>query len=421
MTIDGYTSELAASLGPDILERFLRYVQIDTQADENSTEFPSSAKQMDLSRVLLDELLAMGVTDARIENSYVLASLPGKAGAPKVGFLAHVDTSPDASGTGVSPRVIDDYDGGVITYEGDPTLKLSPDDSPDLLAQKGRTLVTTDGTTLLGADDKAGVAAIMSAVKHMCAHPDPERAPVRICFTPDEEVGKGISHLDLDSFGADIAYTLDGSTAGTIEDETFSAYKLVVTFHGRIAHTGSAKGKLTNALKLAARFVERLPRDETPETTSDREGFIHPMSIVGTAATATVKIMTRDFELEAIHERNARVHRLAEEVTEGWPGASVEIETIEQYLNMKDVLKDRPEITDLAREAIKAAGLSPLSGKIRGGTDGSLLTAKGLPTPNLFVGMHDIHSEKEWVAVQDIADAAATVIHLVSLWGAQSG
>lgn len=415
-----YTSELADELGPDVRERFIRYVKIDTQADEDSETFPSTAKQFDLSRILVDELLAMGVADARLEDGYVLASLEGTSGSTPVALLAHVDTSPDAPGGGVEPRVIENYDGSNITYDANPELVLSPIESPDLRAQKGRDVITSDGTTLLGADDKAGVAAIMTAVKYLQEHPKAPRPPLKICFTPDEEVGQGISHLDLDAFGAEVGYTLDGSTAGSIEDETFSADHMVVSFQGRQTHPGAAKDKMVNALRLAGRFIDALPYDEAPETTSGREGFVHPVSIEGTSSGITIKLILRDFDTELLTERGRRVRALAEEIVAPFADGSVEVTISEQYRNMKDHLRVRHEIADIAHRAIEAAGLTPIRGIIRGGTDGSMLTAKGLPTPNLFTGMHDIHSLKEWVSVQDMADSAATILHLARLWSEEA-
>ncbi|MPZ68342.1 MAG: peptidase T [Actinobacteria bacterium] len=410
-----YTSPLAAELGPDVRDRFLRYVTIDTQSDPDSSEFPSTAKQLDLSRMLVDELQELGVTDARLEDGYVMASLDG-TGSTVVALLAHVDTTSDAPGAGVKPRLIENYDGGDITYDAAPGLLLSPVESPDLRAQKGRDVITTDGTTLLGADDKAGVAAIMTAVHYLHAHADAPRPPLRICFTPDEEVGKGISHLDLDALGAEVAYTLDGSTAGTIEDESFSADEMIVRFTGRQTHPGTAKDKMVNAMRLAGRFLDALPYAEAPETTSDREGFVHPYSIEGAVSEVTLRLILRDFDTGVLEERGRRMTKLAEATAAPFTDASVEVTITEQYRNMKDHLRERPEVAGIAVRAIETAGLKPIQGFIRGGTDGSMLTAKGLPTPNLFTGMHDIHSLKEWVSVQDMADSAATIVHLVRAW-----
>jgi peptidase T len=320
----------------------------------------------------------------------------------------------------VKPRVIENYDGSDITYDANPELVLSPKESPDLRAQKGRDVITSDGTTLLGADDKAGVAAIMTAVKYLQGHPEAPRPPLKICFTPDEEVGQGISHLDLDALGAEVGYTLDGSAAGSIEDETFSADHMVVRFQGRQTHPGAAKDKMVNALRLAGRFIDALPYDEAPETTSGREGFVHPASIEGTSNGVTIKLILRDFDTELLTERGRRVRALAEEIVAPFADGSVEVTISEQYRNMKDHLRDRPEMADIAHRAIEAAGLTPIRGIIRGGTDGSMLAAKGLPTPNLFTGMHDIHSLKEWVSVQDMADSAATIVHLVRLWSEEA-
>lgn len=423
MTISApFTSSLAAAVGDDVLERFLRYVRIDTQAREDSTSFPSSSKQLDLSRLLAEEMAALGVTDADLdEHGYVTGTIPatGREGGPIIGFLAHVDTSPEASGAGVSPRVVTEYDGGTIRFPGNPELELSAGDSPELAECRGKDIVTSDGATLLGADDKAGVAEIMSAVKYLVEHPEIPHGVVRIAFTLDEEVGRGVDFFDLDRFGAEVAYTVDGSTAGSIEDETFSARQALVSFVGVNTHPGYAKGKLVNSIRMAAEFVNRLPRELSPEATEGREGFVHPWTIEGGCERTTLRVIARDFDARALDRHVDVIRRAAEEAAATIPGGRAEIEVVEQYLNMKEYLDRDPRPVELARRAIEAAGLTPRGGAIRGGTDGSRLTERGLPTPNLFSGAHEIHSTREWVCVQDMADAVATIVHLARLWGEQ--
>ena len=419
MAADGFTSELARELAPDALERFLRYVRIDTQSDPRSDTFPSTAKQLDLSRLLVAELRAMGLEDAELdEHGYVFASLParGGEGRPTVGLVAHVDTSPEVSGTGVRPHVTR-YGGGELPLPGDPSQVLSPDDAPELEHHVGHDLVTSDGTTLLGADDKGGVAEIMAAAAYLARHPELERGNVSIAFTPDEEIGLGAEHFDLDRFGAEVAYTLDGSTSGEVQDETFSALAVRVIFRGRGIHPGSAKGRLVNAVKLASAFVESLPRDRlSPETTEEREGFVHPMRIEGDIETCTVGLILRDFDEDELAGHEALVRRLADEAAARDERAAVEVEVSRTYSNMKVFLREHPRAVAAAREAVRRAGLEPTSSVIRGGTDGARLSERGLPTPNLFTGGHGYHSLREWICVQDMGAAAATIVHLVQIW-----
>ena len=413
-----YGSQLAAELEDDVLERFLRYVRIDTQSDRNSTTYPSTAKQLDLIRLLADELRALGLDDVEItEHGYVFATLPAVAAdGPTVGLVAHVDTSPDASGAGVDPHVWRGYDGGELVLPGDPAQVLSPAASPLLAARVGHDLVTSDGRTLLGADDKAGVAEIMGAVAWLAAHPELPRARARIGFTVDEEVGHGTDHFDLERFGADFAYTLDGQEVGEIENETFSAIQLTVTFAGVGIHPGSAKGRLVNPVKLAARFVESLPRDTlSPETTEGREGFVHPYIIRGDVEGVTVTLILRDHDGARLEDHYALTVRLAEEAVAGVPGAGVSFDRWDQYRNMGEKLAQVPHVLDAALEATRRAGLEPRLGSIRGGTDGSRLTEMGLPTPNIFTGGNDFHSVREWISVQDMAVSAATVVELLRL------
>jgi tripeptide aminopeptidase len=408
-----YDSPLADALKADVLERFLRYVRIDTQSDRDSTSYPSTAKQLDLQRLLVSELEALGLEDVELTaHGYVFATLPGSgAGGPTVGLVAHVDTSPDAPGANVSPQVHRGYDGGELP------AGLSPATSALLGERLGHDIVTSDGTTLLGADDKAGVAEIMAAAAYLAAHPEVPRARTRIAFTVDEEVGHGTDHFDLPTFGAGFAYTLDGAEVGEIENETWSALELKVTFHGVGVHPGTAKGKLVNPVKLAARFVDSLPRDTlSPETTDGREGFVHPTEIAGGAERVTVTLILRDFDWEVLLEHEALVRRLAGEAAAADPRASVTFERWEQYRNMREELDRHPHVVEAALEAARRVGLEPRLASIRGGTDGSRLTELGLPTPNLYTGGNEYHSVREWASVQDMALSAATVVELLKLW-----
>jgi len=413
-------SPLARELEDDVLDRFLRYVRIDTQAAYGSRTYPSRLEQLDLSRLLAAELRALGLDDVELtEHGYVLATLePVEADdAPTVGLIAHVDTSPDAPGANVDPQVWRGYDGGELALPGNPEQVLSPETSSLLRERVGHDIVTSDGTTLLGADDKAGVAEIMAAVAYLVAHPDAPRPRVRIAFTVDEEVGRGADHFDLERYGADFAYTLDGQTVGEIENETFSAFELEVTFRGRVVHPGTAKDKLVNAVKLAADFLSRLPRDGlSPETTEGREGFVHPHRIAGAAEEVAIHLIIRDFDWARLEQHAALVERLAQDTVAGVAGASVEFARRVQYRNMRETLERYPRIIEAAEEAVRRVGLEPTRGSIRGGTDGTLLTEMGLPTPNVFTGGNEYHSVREWISVQDMAIAAATVVELVRVW-----
>jgi tripeptide aminopeptidase len=412
---DPYGSPLAAELANDALERLVRYARIDTQSARVSDSYPSTAKQLDLSRLLLDELLALGLDDAELtEHGYVFATLPpvGRTDGSTVGLIAHVDTSPDAPATGVDPHVWRDYDGGEIELPGGGAL--SPAESPLLGERVGHDIVTSDGTTLLGADDKAGVAEIMSAVAWLVSNPDVPRARARIGFTVDEEVGHGTDHFDLKAFGADFAYTVDGAVVGEIENETFSAIELTVTFSGVGVHPGSAKGKLVNPVKLAARFIESLPAGTlSPETTEGREGFVHPYEISGDAGSTTVTLILRDHDGAKLEEHDALVRRLAEEAVADEPRATVSFSRWDQYRNMGEALDRVPDVLEAALEAARRVGLEPSLASIRGGTDGSRLTEMGLPTPNLFTGGNEYHSVHEWISVQDMAISAATIVELL--------
>jgi tripeptide aminopeptidase len=405
----------------DVLDRFLRYVRYDTQSDETSTTFPSTDKQLILLRALTDELRAIGVADASIdEYGYVMATIPAttkKAGVPTIGFLAHVDTSPEMPGAGVAPIVHRGYDGRDLVLPDDPSAVLRLPDIPALADQMGHDIVTASGTTLLGADNKAGVAEIMTAAAFLVAHPEIVHGTIRLGFTPDEEVGRGTQHFDVARFGAQFAYTLDGGRRGEIEMESFSADAMTVTFHGFNTHPGYAKGRMVSAIKAAARFIDRLPHDRmSPETTDGHEGFVHPYVITAGVQTTSVRLLIRDFVTAALREKEQALEALAREVAAGYPGIRVEVAVDESYRNMKEVLDRYPAVVDHAREAIRRAGIEPITHPIRGGTDGSRLSFMGLPTPNLFAGEHNFHSRLEWVSVQDMEKAVEVIVHLCQVW-----
>ena len=414
-----YTSALAESLAPDVLARFLRYVRIDTQSRRDRTASPSTPGQLELGRVLVAELQEAGLDDARLdENGYVVGTLAGNAAANglTIGLIAHMDTSPDAPGAGVQPIVHRGYDGGVLDLPREGT-RLDPESMPELADKVGHDIVTGSGDTLLGADDKAGVAEIMAGVAYMAANPDLPRPTLRVAFTPDEEIGEGATLFDVGGFGARCAYTLDGSDLGELQDETFSAVEAIVSIRGVDVHPGQATGKLVNALRLASQVVTALPSETlTPETTADREGFIHPYELSGTAAKAQIRLIVRDFDDELLAHHVALLERTAKRVTAAEPRARVEVKLREQYRNMRQYLDDVPNVTDAAEAAIRAEGIQPIRRPIRGGTDGSRLSEMGLPTPNIFTGGHEYHSVREWASVQDMAAAAAVVVRLAEVW-----
>ena len=415
-----YTSTLAESLAPDLLDRFQRYVRVDTQSHDQRTGSPSTPGQLDLGRLLVSELHEAGITDAFLDdNGYVVASLDAsgaESDGPTIGLIAHMDTSPAAPGKGVEPIVHRDWDGGVIELPREGT-RLDPAAMPEMTAKLGHDLVTSSGDTLLGADDKAGVAAIMAAVTRLAADPQLPRPHLRIAFTPDEEIGMGASLFDIERFGALCAYTIDGSELGQLQDETFSAVEVTLTVHGVDVHPGYATGKLVSALRLAARIVAALPADTlAPETTGGREGFIHPYSITGSPGEAQVTAIVRDFDDERLERHVALLKRTAEEVVGAEPRARLEFDVRPQYRNMRRHLDAAPYATDAAEEAMRAEGLDPIRVPIRGGTDGSLLSEMGLPTPNIFTGGHEFHSVREWASVQDMAASAATIIRLAEVW-----
>jgi len=410
-------ADVAAELRDDVLERFLRYVRIDTTSDQDSETYPSTAKQRDLGELLARELRQLGLEDAELtEHGYVFATLPGSSG-PTVGLIAHMDTSQDESGANVQPQVVRNWDGGDIVLPGDPDKVLRASENPILAERVGHDIVTTDGTTLLGADDKAGVAEIMGAVAYLAAHPEIEHAPIRVGFTVDEEVGRGVDHFDIDAFGADFAYTLDGAEVGRIDDETFSASEVRIRIEGLSVHPGTSKGKMVNAIKLGARLIERLPRDDrSPETTEGREGFIHPHRFTGTTAEAELRFIARDFDAAKLEEHEDLLRRLADELAAEEPRARISVTVEEQYRNMKEFLDSDPAVTEAADEATRRCGIDPWREPIRGGTDGSMLSARGLLTPNIYTGGQQFHSVLEWASVQDMATSAATIVELVKLW-----
>jgi tripeptide aminopeptidase len=418
-----YTSALAEGLAPDVLDRFTRYVRIDTQSRRERESSPSTPGQLELGRLLTDELRDMGLEDAELdENGYVTATLPATDDrgstdhtGPVIGLIAHVDTSPDAPGRGVEPIVHRDYDGGVIDLPRDGT-KLEPETMPELAAKLGHDIVTASGDTLLGADDKAGVAEIMTAVGYLAAHPEVPRRTVRVAFTPDEEIGLGASLFDLDRFGADCAYTLDGSELGELQDESFSALEALLTIHGVEVHPGQAANKLVSALRLAAKVIATLPDELTPEHSSDREGFIHPYELNATVGTAHVRFILRDFDEDRLQGYTELLERTVRDVLADSPRARYELEFRRQYRNMREYLDSVPAVLAAAEEAVRAEGIEPVRTPIRGGTDGSLLSEMGLPTPNLFTGGHEYHSPREWASVQEMAAAAAAVVRLAGVW-----
>ncbi len=417
-----FTSPLASELAPGLLERFLRYARVDTQSSRESATRPSTPGQLDLARLLAGELREIGLQVRLAETGFVYATLPATvADADVIGLSAHVDVSPDAPGTGVEPVVHRDYDGGVIALPRGGTT-LDPERMPALCACVGHDLVTSSGDTLLGADDKAGIAEIVTAVAHLAAHPELPRPELRVAFGPDEEIGAGATRFDIEGFGARCAYTLDGSTLGELQDETFSAVEMTLTITGVDVHPGTAHGILVNAAKLAGRVLAALPADTlSPETTAGRAGFVHPTEVRATATRATVTLIARDFDDLTLDAHVALVRRLAEEVVASEPRARLAVDVREQYRNMRVHLDAVPEVTEAAAEAIRREGIEPIRTQIRGGTDGSIMSARGLPTPNLFTGGHEYHSVREWASLPEMAAASAVVVHLAAVWAERAG
>jgi tripeptide aminopeptidase len=403
------------------VDRFLRYVTYDTQSSETSDTYPSTEKQLVLLRHLVDELREIGLSDATIdEHGYVMATIPAttkKTGVPVIGFIAHVDTSPEMSGEGVKPIVHRNYQGQDLVLPDDPTAVLRPSDSPYLGQRAGDDVITASGKTLLGADNKAGVAEVVAAAEYLMAHPEIPHGPIRVGFTPDEEVGAGTKHFDVAKFGAKYAYTMDGGQRGEIEYESFSADAMTITFQGFNTHPGFGKGKLINSIKIAADFITRLPRHElSPETTDDYEGYVHPYVVTASVEKTSVKLLIRDFVTSGLQEKESFLERLARETVADWPGSSFEAKVEESYRNMREVLDHHPGVVENAREAVRRAGIEPRDKAIRGGTDGSKLSFMGLPTPNIFAGEQNFHSRLEWVSAQDMEKAVDVIVHLARVW-----
>jgi tripeptide aminopeptidase len=403
-----------------VTERFLRYVVIDTQSDPSSPTCPSTEKQKDLGRLLAAELQAIGVPDAHLdEHGYVYATIAANTdkNVPVICFCSHMDTSPDCIGSDVKPQITRSYRGGDIVLPGDPTQIIRAAEHPALGQQIGNDIVTSDGTTLLGADNKAGIAEIMDAAHFLINNPQIKHGVIKILFTPDEEIGRGVDKADLTKLGADFAYTIDGESAGTIEDETFSADGATITIEGVSTHPGFAKGKMEHAIKIAAAIIDRLPKDTcSPETTEGKEGFLHPIGIVGALEKATISFIVRDFTDAGLKQKEALLESTVKEVMKDFPRSTYRMQIKQQYRNMKQVIDRHPETVENAIEAIRRAGLTPLKTSIRGGTDGSRLSFMGLPCPNVFAGEHAFHSRLEWVSVQDMEKAVQTIVHLAMIW-----
>ena len=403
-----------------VTDRFLKYVKIDTQSDPASPTCPSTYKQKDLGRVLVQELLEMGISDAHMdEHGYIYATIPGNTAkkVPVICFCSHMDTSPDCSGKGVNPQVHKNYDGKDIILSNDKTQVIKVNEHPSLLKQIGNDIITTDGTTLLGADNKAGLAEIMDAANHLMKHPEIKHGTIKILFTPDEEIGRGADKVNIEKLGADFGYTIDGEELGHIENETFSADGLTIHIHGVSAHPGFAKNKMESAIKIASEIVAALPKDKmSPETTEKMQGFVHPISISGAIEESTLQFIIRAFDEEGLKTQEDFLKNLTDTVIKNYPNSRYDVIIKEQYRNMKQVLDKNPEIVNYAIEAIRRSGVEPVLSSIRGGTDGSRLSYMGLPCPNIFAGEHAFHSKHEWVTIQDMQKAVETIVNLCIIW-----
>ncbi len=403
-----------------VLDRFLRYVKIDTQSDPESKTIPSTEKQKNLGKLLVKELKAMGIADARLDKyGYVYATIPSntKKDVPVICFCSHMDTAPDCSGADVKPIVHKNYQGQDIVLPDDNSQVIRIKDHPHLKDQIGNDVVTASGTTLLGADNKAGLAEIMDAAHFFMTHPNVKHGEIKILFTPDEEIGRGVDKVNLKKLGAKYCYTVDGEMAGSMEDETFSADAAVIIIQGVSAHPGYAKGKMEHSMKIAAEILAALPKDKlSPETTEGREGFLHPVLIEGMLEKTSMRFIVRDFTNEKLKEHEEVLRKIMDKVIKKYPNSTAEMKIIEQYRNMKKVLDGHPQVVDYALEAIQRAGLKPQRSSIRGGTDGSRLSFMGLPSPNIFAGEHAFHSRQEWVSVQDMEKAVETIINLGMIW-----
>src|SRR5438132_3759832 len=411
---------MAIEFNHNVTDRFLRYVVIDAQSDPSSPTCPSTEKQKNLGRLLAAELKALGLADAHLdEHGYVYATIPANTDkkVPVICFCSHMDTSPDCTGANVKPQLVKNYRGGDIVLPADPTQVIRAADHPALADQIGHDIITTNGTTLLGADNKAGLAEIMDAARFLIQNPHIKHGTIKILFTPDEEIGRGVDKVDLNKLGADFAYTMDGESAGNIEDETFSADGATITIEGVSTHPGFAKGKMEHAIKIAAAVIDRLPRYTcSPETTEGKEGFLHRIGIKGELEKATVSFIVRDFTDEGLTEKEALLEGIVKDVMKDYPRSTYRMDVNQQYRNMKQVIDRHPEIVEYAVEAIRRAGLTPVKTSIRGGTDGSRLSFMGLPCPNIFAGEHAFHSRLEWVSRQDMEKAVQTIVHLVTIW-----
>jgi tripeptide aminopeptidase len=407
-----------------VTDRFLNYVKIDTQSDPSSSTCPSTEKQKNLARILVEELKAMGIADAEMdENGYVYGTLASNTSkkVPVICFCSHMDTSPDCTGKDVNPIIHRNFDGKDIVLPKDHAQVLRVAEHPALLEQIGNDIITADGTTLLGADNKAGVAEIMDAIHQLILHPEIKHGEIKILFTPDEEIGRGVDKVNLKKLAADFAYTMDGETRGHIEDETFSADGLSLQIYGVASHPGFAKDNMENAIKIASDIIAALPKDSySPETTSGREGFVHPTSVSANMESANIQFIIRDFDTQKLTQHEQFVEDIANKVIKKYPGSLYKMEVHHQYRNMKEVLLQHPQLVAYAEEAIRRAGMNPVSGGIRGGTDGSRLSFMGLPCPNIFAGEHAFHSKLEWVSVQDMQLAVDTIVHLVQVWEERS-
>jgi tripeptide aminopeptidase len=402
-----------------VTDRFLRYVVIDTQSDPQSPSQPSTEKQKNLGRLLVEELLAIGLGDAHLdEHGYVYATIPANTdkNVPVICFCSHMDTAPDFTGTGVKPQLMRNYQGGDIQLGGDTSRVIRVAEHSALRDQLGNDIITSDGTTLLGADDKAGLAEIVTAAEILMRDQSIRHGTIKLLLTPDEEIGRGVDKADLEKLGAQFAYTMDGETAGDIEDETFSADGVEIDITGVAMHPGFAKGRMENAIKIAGGIIARLPNDMAPETTEGRQGFIHPVSVSGSMADAKLSFIIRDFDTAGLAAKEALLEGIVKDVIAAYPGSAYTFTVKEQYRNMKEVLDRNPEIVENAVEAIRRAGLTPRRGSIRGGTDGSRLSFMGLPCPNIFAGGHAFHSPLEWVSRQDMEKAVTTIVELARIW-----
>ncbi|HMK83716.1 MAG TPA: peptidase T [Candidatus Bathyarchaeia archaeon] len=407
-------------IGMTVVERFLRYVKYDTQSAEDSKTYPSTEKQKELGRQLVEELIDLGLKDASIDqHGYVTATLTANIQhpVPIIGFIAHMDTSPEVSGKNVEPKITNNYLGGDIVLPSDATRIIRVIENPELKKKIGDDIITADGTTLLGADDKAGVAEIMDAVHYLVMHPEIEHGTIKVAFTPDEEVGAGVKYFDVKKFGAQYAYTMDGETLGDVENENFCADSVQVTFQGVPFHAGYAKGKLLNAIKVACSFIDKLPKVEnSPETTEKMEGYLHPNAIRGGVENATIKLIIRDFNVEGLNKREEMLRSLAEDTVRKYPKSTFTLEVVNSYRNMRSILDKYPEVISKALTAVRMAGIQPRLHSIRGGTDGARLCYMGLPTPNIGTGGHNYHSKLEWISIQDMKKAVAVILNIVNVW-----